>query len=307
MRSFYLLCVALLAASSAVVGLDTPHVEKLGETTYPRQWDNRVAIPWLDDQNRIRWNDEQVTSAGGCSVEWFPQADFESPRCERRTIMLGPRVDECRCTGKTPAGVRVGIALAGIDTRNRERWRRQSESPQQRDAPGLVGATADGLVFSNWEVWSPLTGDTVRPARSGSRSFYRSAYLPDRDAFLEFFVDRPMIRAKGGLYLRSSPEKRELVLPVDAKLTGYYKVESMAPLPGTSLILLGERFLTRGHGKARFELFDLESRRVLFREERDEDHFIADLRVFAGTGGHALFSWLDESAGKYVVLHYRIR
>ncbi len=129
-------------------------------------------------------------------------------------------------------------------------------------------------------------------------------FLP---AYLNFKADVSLFYAEGGLYLHTADKKSELVLPVDKGVLGYYIISSMAPVPGTSLILLGEEYLTRGPGSVRFQLFDLDTRQVLFSDERSKGHTVSHVRVIAGTDGHVAFSFLDWNDGKYQVVHYRIR
>lgn len=303
----WLALILLTASSSVAMGDSPPAVTAVDSFSKPRSWDGRIAMPYFDAQNQLLWNNDPVTDAGDCSVEWFPQANLSSARCNRRTVMLNPRVDECRCTGRTPGGAGTAIAYAGIDDSSHESWRRQSLTAGQTSRPRLAGSTPDGLVFDTSEVWSPYTGDTISPALSPRAVFYTSCYLPWRHAYLTFDADVTLFQAKGGLSLQTMDGKQELVLPVETTLFGFYRVEAIAPVPGTSLIILGEEYSTRGPGSARFELFDLESKKVLFQDERSEGHYIADVRVVAGTDGHVAFSYLDESLGKHQVVHYRIR
>lgn len=309
MKFASLIVFLLVTVSVAAQGRDSaPVVEALGKYSYPHQYprtadEARVYIPYFDDQNGLHWNDERVADAGSCSGDWFPGTGAWSPMCWRSTVMLGPRVDECRCTGQTSAGVRTGIAYVGVDANLRERWRRERHSRTVGEAPHLIGANGGGLVFSNLEVWSPITGKTIRPAATAQGSRH-SCYLPDRNAFLEFDADVTLLHAKGGLYLRTADGKRELVLPVDRGLTGYYVVDAMAPVPGTPLVLLAEYFTTRGPGSARFEVFDLETKRVVFREEWAPGPHINRVRVLTGSGGHVVFSY--STGAEHSVVHFRI-
>lgn len=305
--SYWIMLVVMAGFPLVALG-DSSHTVTIVESfSKPRTWDGRIAIPYFDSSNQLLWNDEPVTAAGDCSIAWFPQAHLSSARCDRRTVMLKPRVDECRCTGKTPSRVSTAIAYAGIDGASHERWRRQSLTVGQLSGPQLAGATPEGLVFSNFEVWSPHTGETVHAALTPPGGYTSVCYLPDSRAYLSFDADVTLLHADGGLTLHTSDGKRERVLPVQSTLFCYYMVESIAPVPGTQLVLLGERYSTRGQGSARFELFDLEARRVLFSEERSKGHYIADVRVAVGTDGHVAFSYLDESAGHFQVVHYRIQ
>jgi hypothetical protein len=264
-------------------------------------------MPYFDGQNQLRWNDALVADAGNCTLKRFPEVTMAAARCDRSTVLLSPRVDECRCTGKTTKGVGTAVAYLGIDNSSRERWQRIAKLPNGHRGPKLVGANADGLVFSNFEVWSPNTGETVHPRIATLGYIGPTCYLPKRNAYLQFHAEVSLFHAKGGLFLQTSDGRRELLLPVEKSLTGHYRVESISPVPDTSLILLGEIYLKRGPGSARFTLFDLESAKVLFQDERSEDHYVCDVRVIAGPDGHIAFSYLDESEAKYHVVHYRLQ
>lgn len=298
--------IALMAFSPLVVSDTAPEVTVVDSFTQLRTRDGRIDLPYFDVQNQLRWNGELVTDAGKCSVDWFPGVTLREARCSRTTLMLNPRVDECRCSGKTSMGVGTAISYAGLDATSKERWRRYSHAPDSHSGRRLSGADPDGLVFDNLEVWSPDTGETIRPADASHRSFDTTYYLPGRNAYLKFDAEVTLLHSEGGLYLQVPNGGLELVLHVETKLFGYYRVESVAPVAGTSLILLGERYSTRGPGSARFELFDLATRKVLFRDERSEDHYIASVKVIAGADGHVAFSYLDETQGEHQVVHYRI-
>jgi hypothetical protein len=319
----YLALAMWSAAATAGLG-DTPiTVKKLDQSAHPwhRIQDfhkpnvHRVSLPYFDEQQGIHWVEEPVAQTGACDGSLFPEAGKWSPLCQRTTLLLTPRVDKCKCTGNLSTGTaragtaRTGILLMGIDSQLQERWRRKLYSPLEREAPHLVGSNAQGMVFSDMEVWSPVTGETIRPKDpAGSVSFYSTCYLPERNAYLQFDAEVTPLRSKGGLYLyHPHTGSRELVLAVDRSLMGYYKIEDMVALPGERWILLGERFTTRGPGNVRFQLFDLESERVVFSEKFAKGHYVADARVTPGDDGNVAFSFLDETAGEYTLVHYRIQ
>jgi len=218
-------------------------------------------------------------------------------------------VDECRCTGKLEGGrVASGIAFIGVDDERAERWRRTRLSPRQRQAPRLVGAHPEGMVFSDREIWSPATGKTIRPRSPGAESFYATYRLPGTELFLEFDAEVTFFRGKGGLYLHGLESgKRELVLPVDDRLTGYFEIQDISSLPGGRWILLSEIFTTRGPGKARFQIFDLDEHRIVFEEAFAEDHYVSRAKITMGPEGNVAFSFLDATTGEYVVVHYLVR
>lgn len=297
----------VLTTLAFVAEAASPPVTIVDDFTRPRTWDGRIDMPYFDGQNQLRWSDALVADAGNCTVKRFPEVTMTAARCDRSTVLLNPRVDECRCSGKTAKGVGTAVAYLGIDNSSRERWQWIAQLPNGHREPRLVGANADGLVFDSLEVWSPDTGETIHPRIATRGNFDTTCYLPKRNAYLQFDAEVLLFHAKGGLFLQTSDGRRELLLPVEKSLTGHYRVESISPVPGTSLILLGEVYLKRGPGSARFTLFDLESAKVLFQYERSEDHYVSNVRVIAGPDGHIAFSYLDESEAKYYVVHYRLQ
>jgi hypothetical protein len=297
----------VLATLAFVAEAASPPVTVVNEFTRPRTWDGRIDMPYFDGQNQLRWNDALVADAGNCTLKRFSEVAMTAARCDRRTILLNPRVDECICIGKTTKGVGSVAAYLGIDDSSRERWQRIAQLPNGHKGSYLVGANADGLVFDSFEVWSPDTGETVHPRITTRHYFDTTSYLPKRNAYLQFNAEVSLFRSKGGLFLQTSDGRRELLLPVEKSLMGHYRVESMSSVPGTSLILLGEIYSKRGPGNARFTLFDLESAKVLFQDERPEGHYIGKIQVIAGSDGHIAFSYLDESEAKYHVVHYRLQ
>lgn len=300
----------VLLALAFVAEAASPPVTIVDEFTRPRTWDGRIDMPYFDGQNQLRWNDALVSDAGNCIVKRFPEVTMTAARCDRSTVLLSPRVDECRCTGKTTRGVGLAdtaVAYLGIDDSSRERWQRIAHLPNGHKVPYLVGANADGLVFDSFEVWSPETGETVHPRITTRHYFDTTSYLPKRNAYLQFYAEVSLFRSKGGLFLQTSDGRRKLLLPVEKSLFGHYRVESISPIPGTSLILLGEIYSKRGPGSARFTLFDLERVKILFQDERSKGHYIGKVQVIAGPDGHIAFSYLDESEAKYHVVHYRLQ
>jgi hypothetical protein len=299
-----ILLPALLAITS-----NPFRVEQISRTEHPRQWGDgaelHVELPYFDANDDLRWDDSLVAHAGLCTPNSFEHDLGANARCDRRTVLRTPRVDTCRCIAPEPVVTRSAVLYIGLDETLRERWRRSPATLRSRPLT-LAGAHATGLVFEDGEVWSPATGATVRSATRG-RGLSRSCWLPDRDAFLEVDADVTLVRTRGGIYLRSRNGERTLVLPVARKLIGHWVVEDLDPVPGTSLVLLGERFELRGRpGPIRFTVFDLSNQKILFRRELDPHHLIGAVRVVAGRGGHVGFSYLDNKTGQWVLYHFRL-
>jgi hypothetical protein len=305
----HLVSLALLAGSAdpAERGA-SPRVRPLERTVHPRQWGAgpqlHVDLPYFDGERRLRWDGGLVSAAGACTPASIPGAVPPDARCERRTLLRAPRVDECRCLVAAPAQARSAVLYVGLDDAMHETWRRlqQPFGPTRRT---LVGAHGTGLVFDDGEVWSPSSGETVRPGTRALR-LSRSCWLPASDAFLEVDADVTLVRTRGGIFLRTGDGERTLVLPVQRHLVGHWVVEDLEPVAGTSLVLLGERFEIRGPGAVRFTVYDLAARKVLFRSVSDPNHLIGSVRVLAGTDGHVGFAYLDESAAEWVLHHLRI-
>jgi hypothetical protein len=297
-----------LLATTAAPRQDPFRVEQIARSGHPRLWgagpELHVDLPYFDAEDHLRWDGTLVADAGPCTPDAFGHDVPANARCERRTVLRTPRVDECRCLVGAPVVTRSAVLYIGLDEALRERWRRPPAT--FRSTPrDLAGAHASGLVFADGEVWSPVTGATVRSA-TRDRGLSRSCWLPERDAFLEVDADVTLVRTRGGIYLRSRGGGRTLVLPVERKPIGHWTVEDLEPVPGTSLVLLGERFVIRGPGAVRFTVLDLSTRSILFRRELDPHHLIGPVRVLAGRDGHVGFSYLDENAGEWVLHHFRL-
>lgn len=307
MNLVHVLWPALLAATAGP-RQEPLRIEQIARTAYPRLWgagpELHVDLPYFDAEDHLLWDDTLVATAGICTPASFSGAVPADARCERRAVMRAPRVDECRCLAGAPVVTRSAVLYIGLDEALRERWRRPP-APFRSTPRYLAGAHASGLVFADGEVWSPVTGATVRSA-TRDRGLSRSCWLPQRDAFLEVDADVTLVRTRGGLYLRSRDGERTLLLPVERKLIGYWTVEDLESVTGTSLVLLGERFVIRGPGAVRFTVFDLSTRKIMFRRELDPHHLIGPVRVIAGRDGHVGFSYLDENAGEWVLHHFRL-
>lgn len=298
----------LLPALLAITSIPF-RVEQIARTEHPRQWGDgaelHVELPYFDADDDLRWDDSLVANAGLCTPSSFEHDLGPNARCNRRTVLRTPRVDTCSCITPELVVTRSAVLYIGLDDTLRERWRRRSPATVRSRPLTLAGAHATGLVFEDGEVWSPATGATVRSATRG-RGLSRSCWLPDRDAFLEVDADVTLVRTRGGIYLRSRGGERTLVLPVARELIGHWVVEDLDPVPGTSLVLLGERFEIRGPGAVRFSVLDLSTREVVFRRKLDPHHLIGPVRVVAGRNGHVGFSYLDENAGEWVLHHFRL-
>lgn len=319
-KRFLLLCAALLFGSAPLPSRSAsprvPVVEKLAETRHPspREIAGRLAsvvLVHFDAENRLQRSEPRIAENGACEGGLFPQAGGWSPRCQRTLLLPAPRVESCRCEGPLPDGQPgLGIAHLGIGPQGREVWRRLQRSPQQashRD-PSLVSASPGGLVFSDLEIRAPASGETLRPRdASGFEVFHSAHYLPDQDAFLFFRADVTLVRREGGLYLyRPATGQQELVLPVDARLLGHYVIDDMAALPGGRWLVLGERYATRGPDQARFRVFDLQTRRIVYSEKFESEQGTSEVRVAVGAEGHAAFAFIEHRSASEVVVHYRI-
>lgn len=272
--------------------------------------DARVNRPYFDAEGRLRWADAPVDSPAVCP----PGA-----QAQRRTLMLTPRVDRVRCVVEGRA--KASTSLVGIDEDGKVAWSRALGFPSGRFTidEEVIGASPDGVVLSNLTVIAPATGRTILPGPTHEVGAERrpvpdhdltgaALYLPDRRGFLWFSADVTLLSRKGGLFaIDAATGRKELVLPVSATLTGgYWRVEEMARAPEGPYVLLAEQFAVRGPGGVALEVFDPERREVVFRERFGEGGFCEDPRVVTGPGDSSGFSYLDATAGKRVLVRYRL-
>jgi hypothetical protein len=123
-----------------------------------------------------------------------------------------------------------------------------------------------------------------------------------------FDADVTLKRKRGGLYLVKPEGRRdELVLGVATTLLGgQWRVEDMALSQDGRFVFLAQRLDVRGPAGVSFEVFDLRAKRLLFEERHGMNHFCREPEVVTGPGSRVGFSYLDQSAGRRVLVEYRV-
>lgn len=260
----------------------------------------------FDARGRLRWDGSPVSRPALCP----PGA----PETRRTTHRLDPRVDEVRC-GRD-------ALLAGIDAAGRVAWKRPLgfKSGELHFDERVVGSAPQGIVLNNLTVLSPRTGETISPPPTHPVGAERRpvpdhdlaqavVYLPGRRAFLLFEADVTLTRREGGLYLLDpAAGRKDLLREVSTTLLGgHWRVEDMVPSEDGRLLFLAQKLAVRGPGGVSFAVFDLRERRLVFEERFGEDHFCRDPRIVPGPDGNVGFSYLDETAARRHLVHYRLR
>ena len=132
-------------------------------------------------------------------------------------------------------------------------------------------------------------------------------YLPERRTFLWFSAEVTLLERKGGLHAIDAAGRNDLVLPVSATLGGgYWSIEAMALAADGRHVLLAERFAFRGPGGVTLAVLDLDRRAIVYQDRFSEDHFCADPQVVLGPRNDFGFAYLDATAARRVLVHYRL-
>lgn len=275
----------------------------------------RVDRPYFDSAGHLQWDGSPMASRpGDC-----PAGTVESQRSVR---LLEPRVDEVLCAPQAAAGGQpTSSILVGLGSKGEVRWQRALgfQSGKFSLDEQIIGATPAGLVLSNLTVVSPRTGTTLLPPPAHpvgperrpvpDYALTQSAiYLPGERTFVLFDADVTMIRRTGGLYwLNPRQGKRDLLLAVSTTLLGgYWRVEDMALGEDGRSLFLAQKLAARGPGGILFTLFDLKGRKTIFQERFGEGHFCRDPKLVVGAQGNVGLSYLDETTGEAVLVHYRV-
>ncbi|MBI3778297.1 MAG: hypothetical protein HY274_05215 [Gammaproteobacteria bacterium] len=263
----------------------------------------RINLPYFDAHGVMQFDDDVILR---------PPNDACSKVVNVRALLARPRVDHWQCAdGKS--------YLAGMGAGSKH-WARVLELPSGTHHIRLypIGASADALVMSDLEVWSPLSGKTQRPAparqltkeRSAPKYSFSSsaAYRAAQDDFIVYDAGSKQLDGKGGLY-RLTP-----VIGDYERLAGTHQ-DRFAPVEVAEIqldatgryLLLGELSLFRGPNWTRFAVFDLAQRKRVFEERHGEHSIIHEPRIVVGPDGHVAFSYRDGGQREMVVVHYRLR
>ncbi|HZF12162.1 MAG TPA: hypothetical protein VFE33_25525 [Thermoanaerobaculia bacterium] len=316
------ICSVVVCLLSAAVDhgadLQLPIV-KLGEQRLAVPSDSspttRIDRPYFDTSGRLLWN-------GSLTISGSPCPD-KSKEYLRATWLLSPRVDEVRCqTGVPGIAGATTASLVGLDPAGIVSWQRSLgfASGTFTIDQGVIGASAGGLVLSDLTLISPKDGTILLPPRThpvGSErrpvpdfSFTPVAlYLEDQSKFLLFSADVTLVRRIGGLFLLDAKTgTREQVLPLSTTLLGgYWRIEDMALSDDHRYVFLAQKLAIRGGGGVSFALLDLAHRQLVFEEHFGKSNFCREPRLALGHDGNVGFSYLDQTAGQRVLVHYRMK
>lgn len=269
----------------------------------------RIDRPYFDPAGQLAWSGSPVSRPGG------DLCDGGAAPSKRVTHLLVPRVDEVGCASPPKA------VLLGLDTAGKTVWRRDLgfRSGSFTFDEIVVGATREGIVLNNLTVLAPGTGKVLFPppthpvgqeARPVPDHDLAEAtiYLPARRAFATFEAEVTLFERSGGVYLLDpGTGKRDLLLPVSTTLLGgHWRVEAMALDSSGRYLLLGHRFAFRGPGGVSCTVFDLTERRAVYEERFIEDHYGGGLAFAADGRGNVGFAFQDLTAGRQVLVHYRV-
>ncbi|WNG21055.1 hypothetical protein [Cystobacter fuscus] len=292
-------------------------VIKVGEQSQPLGGGGlRIDRPRWEAGGRLGWDGSPVAAPGAdiCTQEGAGH--------QRLTRLLEPRVDEVRCARAGTAGLGGNESfLVGFDAQGQLAWKRRLglESGKYTFDEAILGASREGIVLSNLTVVSPWTGETLvlaptHPVDLERRpvpdyEFSQSAlYLSERGAFVLFEADVTLVRSEGGLYLLEPRRgQKELLLGVATTWGGsYWRVEEMLLSESRRYLILAQNQATRGKGGVSFSIYDLQERRLVFEEKFGEQRYSRDPKLVLGKGGDVGFSYVDETGGRVVLVHYRL-
>jgi hypothetical protein len=184
-------------------------------------------------------------------------------------------------------------------------WARQLPSVNTLPTT-LIGASRDGLVLSNLEVWSPSTGKTILPSSPVSRFSSAGLYRPHHRDLILFDTEAALSGSQSGLW-RFAPASRHTELLQQAERRwgfGKVLVEDIAQDSRETYLYLAKRLEIRGPGWVAFEVYDPKRRTTLFRQKHGRGKLCSNVRVIAGSNGHVAFSFHDGDS--FVLIHYRI-
>jgi len=283
----------------------------------------RVNRPYFDHAGKLQWADTllHTEATGACDTQPPQQNSNGYPIYPRQTKLLAPRVDERLCSRE---GAATEIALIGIDNDGNKSWERHTafQSGSHRIDQRLIGASAEGLVLSSLDVWSPKTGETIVPAvtraiPSESRTvplhtYWGAAlYHPARKTFYVFDANVTLTARQGGLYeINPSNGAKTLVhRVVTTLLGGYDRIEEMALTPDRRYLILAQRLSWRGPTDVSLALLNLSTNRLVFHErycQRTND-ICTDPQVTVGAKGTLAFSYANMNRREHQLILYELK
>lgn len=283
----------------------------------------RVNRPYFDQTGQLHWTDSPVHSeaTGACDTQ-PPQLNPNGyPIYPRQTKFFAPRVDERLCSR---AGGTTEITLIGIDSNGKKSWQRQTvfQSGAHPIDQRLIGASADGLVLSSLEVWSPNSGKTIlppatRPIPTESRtvplhtSWGAALYHPVRQTFYLFEANVTLTTRQGGLYELNPANGAKTLIHrvVTTLLGGFDRVEEMALTPDRRHLALAQQLSARGPTHVSLLILDLSSNRPVFFERfcQASNETCADPHVVVGPKGAIGFSYANHNRREHQLIQYELK
>ena len=317
---FFLIFGIWLFATSAgdCYERETFTMSKISEKTVPygaeaQVWKPLVNLAYFNTENQLRLNDMPIESPSSIGCE---------TTAARRRIpkMLKPRVDEVLCPSNIPKQS-PERKLLGFDEQGNEVWKRKLIFNTGNNLIDLyvLGATPEGIVLSNLEVWSPWTGQTIVPAITRQATpataipvyslAYSAIYHPQLKEFYVFDADVTLVRRKGGLWrIRTSTGEKDLFHPVKitSLLGSFDRVVRMALSADGRYLFLAQEESNRGPTEVSLLVLDLRNKKTVFEERfcTKGNTVCRDPQVITGADGHIGFAY--DMAGQYVLVHYRL-
>ncbi|MGE4511208.1 MAG: hypothetical protein AB7D43_08925 [Sulfurimonadaceae bacterium] len=287
----------------------SPYLIEQGRYSYSladwKQQTHHVNRPWFDASQKLQW-DESAIDASRCNVSLHVlSSQYPDVQCSVKTHFTHPHLDECRCEYRMNEH-KTGTWQSFIGGENNETWERHRCDKDKGTCVYLSDVTTSGIIFSDHEVWSIDDGKTLFSSQKTSHKQYStSLYLPSSECFVEFEGESTLISSEGGLWIFDPiNNKRELIDPIDDGLSGYWKVEKMSEIPDSKILILVERWATRGVGDLRLKLFDLSKRRTLGIHKLSSDGLYSDIHILHAKNNQVAVSFFD--AKEYIVVLYRV-
>lgn len=228
-----------------------------------------------------------------------------TPNGPAETLLAAPRVDLFRCQAGAPKAL-VGAGPGGS-------WTRPLRHPSGPHAIDLYVGTANArqITLDTLETLDPATGKTLKFAPM------KLIDTPPRAMPVVRITGPVACPADGGDCFGAVGEGDPaglLRIARDGRVTVLEKAQSkwFAPIAIADIQLSGERLLLaeewlyRGTKWVRFAIVDAATGKRLFEERHGEDRVVGNPRIVTGPDGEVVFHYRDATAGRQVMVHYRL-
>jgi len=273
-------------------------------------------LPYFDKSDVLRWNDGLLRLNFS---EICPQTKSDTPeKIYKRVRMLNPHVVEVHCPfsggRRTDESIKKAI---GYDASGNVRWVRSLalKSGQHIIRRWLIGAAQTGLVLSDFEVWSPTTGETIYtppvkkiPSENRTIPVYSHHYATIfRSKFRDFLIyQREDKRSKrsGGVFL-FDPEKNSKahILPQQKDGDGIVVVENYSLGNDQNMVFIAQRLSRRGPGWVAISGLDIGKEKLVFQKRFCKKDFCLEPYVTYSMRNDKIgFSYKNASKQKYSVV-----